>query len=546
MKALRKYSLAFMAISLLIFTGCEKDFDKINENNNASTEASTPALLSQAIRDIAYNDFDEWYAGRQSSVACQHFSQRNYTSEDRYSFRVNVTDGFFRNNYIYMNNLQKIIELNTDPATKENYATLYGDNNMQIAVAQIMKCWVFQLLTDYFGDIPYSQALNLEEYPQPAYDTQKAVYDGMIATLNQAVVDLQNSTTDGFSSGDLFFNGDLDQWIKFANSLRLRIALRASNVDAAYLTEAQDAIADGVMTSNDDNAMCGFSTVGDPNEAPWYSAYYVDGRNDFSYTYRFLELLKGTNGDIYNGAVSTVNVSPFVNPYSGIVDPRFEVFTTYSPVVTSTNKARYGVPYGMGDSDTKTFWSVFSGNRVSLYNVQPVILNPNFPTTFLDYPTVCFMISEVNNWDATWFQRGIEASLEKWGADAGTYVTDVMTRFNALTTDEARKEMVITQKYIHLLTQPHEAWSEYRRTGYPSFLVKPGELTWTYIDGDNVIHTYNFSPVSGSESGSDIVARFKYPSSEYTLNKTNVEAAVARMGEDTHKQRVWWAGGGSQ
>lgn len=533
MKPLKKYSLLFAALGLFLLVGCEEDFDEINENENASTDASTPALLSQAIRDFAFNDFDEWYAGRQSSVACQHFSQRNYTSEDRYSFRVNVTDGFFRNNYIYMNNLQKIIELNTDPATKDKYATLYGDNNMQIAIAEIMKCWVFQLLTDYFGDIPYSQALNLEEYPQPAYDTQKAVYDGIIATLKQAVVGLQNSTTEGFSTGDLFFNGDLSQWIKFANSLRLRIALRASNADAAYLTEAQDAIADGVMTSNDDNAMCGFSTVGTPNEAPWYSAFYVDGRNDFSYTYRFLELLKGTNGDVYEGAASAVNVSPFTNPYAGIADPRYGVFTTYST-------ARYGVPYGMGDADTKAWWSTYK--RVSLYSVNPIILDPNFPTTFLDYPTVCFMISEVNNWDATWFQRGIEASLAKWGADPGTYVTDVMNRFNALTTDEERKEMVITQKYIHLLMQPHEAWAEYRRTGYPSFLVKPGDVTWVKADGTQV----SFSPVSGSESGTDIVARFKYPSSEYTLNKTNVDAAVARMGEDTHKQKVWWAGGGSQ
>ncbi|MCB8964484.1 MAG: SusD/RagB family nutrient-binding outer membrane lipoprotein [Bacteroidales bacterium] len=546
MKALRKYSLIVTAFGLLFFVGCENDFDEINHNNNASTEASTPALLSQAIRNIAFYDFDEWYAGRQSSIACQHFSQRNYTSEDRYSFRVNTTDGFFRNNYIFMNNLQKIIELNTDPATKDKYATLYGDNNMQIAIAEIMKCWVFQLLTDYFGDIPYSQALNLDEYSQPIYNTQKEVYDGLIATLKKAVVDLKASTTDGFSEGDLFYNGDLSKWIKFANSLRLRLALRASNVDANYLSEAQDAITGVVMSSNADDAMCGFSTVGEPNEAPWYSAYYVDNRNDFSYTYRFLELLKGTNGDIYNGITSTTNVSPFVNPYSGIVDPRFEVYTTYSPVVDPDNPARYGVPYGMGDSDTKTFWSVFASNRVSLYSVQPVILNPNFPTTFLDYPTVCFMISEVNNWDASWFQKGIEASLEKWGADPGTYVTDVMTRFNSLTTDEARKEMVITQKYIHLLMQPHEAWAEYRRTGYPSFLVKPGELTWTYKDSKDRVFTYNFSPVSGSESGSDLVARFKYPSSEYTLNKSNVEAAVARMGEDTHKQKVWWAGGGSQ
>ncbi|MBP7023844.1 MAG: SusD/RagB family nutrient-binding outer membrane lipoprotein [Bacteroidales bacterium] len=533
MKSLRKYGLMLTTISLLLLTGCEKDFDKINTNPNNPVDAATPALFSQAIRDFAYNDFDVWYAARQSAVACQHFAQRNYTSEDRYSFRVNVTDGFFRNNYIWMTNLQKIIDLNTDPATKENYQALYGDNNMQIAVAEIMKCWVFQLLTDYFGDIPYYQALNLEQYPQPAYDTQKDVYDGLIATLNDAQDKLLNSTTGGFATGDLLFNGDLTKWVKFANSLRLRIALRASGRGAEYVAEALDAISDGVMDSNADNAMCLFSTPGAPNEAPWYNGYFTSGRNDFTYTYRFMELLKGNNH------------LTFTNPFNGIVDPRYVVFTTY------TDLTRVGVPYGMPDGTTQRFWSRYSAKRVSLFAVNPVIVHPDFPSTFLDYPTVCFMVSEVNGWDAGWFQNGIEASLEKWGAvDPGNaYVTAIMAKFNdPATTQEMKKEMVITQKYIHLLMQPHEAWAEYRRTGYPKSIVKPGEVT--FVDTDGMLGTaglqYVFNPIAGSESGSDIVARFKYPSSEYTLNETNVLNAASDMGEDTHKQKVWWAGGGSQ
>ncbi|HOU96372.1 MAG TPA: SusD/RagB family nutrient-binding outer membrane lipoprotein [Bacteroidales bacterium] len=523
MNMIFKYKVLIAAFLLLFIAGCEKDFDKINKNPNAATEASTPALLTQAIRDFAYNDFDVWYAGRQSSLTCQHFAQRNYTSEDRYAFRAGTTDGFFRNNYIYMNNLQQIIKLNTDPATKERYASLYGDNNMQIAIAEIMKCWVFQLMTDYFGDVPYTQALDIAKYPQPVYDQQKYIYDELIAKLNEAQTMLINSTTDGFEIGDILFGGDLEKWIKFANSLRLRIALRASNVDPSYLTEAQDAINDGVMESNDDNAMCRFSSSGAPNEAPWYNGFYVQGRNDFTYTAQFMELIKGNN------------YMSFVNPFNGLRDPRYPVFTTFK-----TDKE--GVPYGMSDVLTQKWWSTHGSTRVSLYSVNPIILDPTFPTTFLDYPTVCFMVSEVEGWDADWFEKGVRASLEKWGAtDVGdAYITEVMARFNSATT-EGKKEMVITQKYIHLLMQPHEAWAEYRRTGYPKSLVKPGQIT-AIIDGAEII----FTPSPGNESGSDVAARFKYPTSEYTLNKTNVEAAVKRMGEDSHKQRVWWDGGGLQ
>jgi hypothetical protein len=518
-----KYSIAVAVFFLLFATSCENDFDKVNTNPNQSTDAATPALLSQAIRDLAYNNHDVWYLCRQSGVVSQHFAQRNYTSEDRYSFRVGTTDGFFRNNYIYMNNLQHIIELNTNPATKDKYASLYGANKMQIATAEIVKAWGLQLLTDYFGDIPYSQAFDVNKYPQPAYDSQKAVYDGLIATLKKAATDLSASPS-GFSQGDLFYNGDLDQWVKLANSLRLRLALRASKADPKYLDEAKAAIADGVFESNADNAACAFSTSGEPNEAPLYNGYYVNGRNDFTFTAQFMELLKGNN---YND---------FQNPFHGLRDPRYKVYTTYT-------SDRLGVPYGMPDATTQRWWSANSSKRVSLYSVNPVFLNANFPATFIDYATVCFMGAEVKNMDAELFMKGMEASFEQWGVtDGGNYIDSVMVRFNApATTTEMKKEMVITQKYMHLLTQSHEAWSEYRRTGYPKSLVKPGKVT-AVINGEEV----RFEPIPGSESGSDIAARFKYPTSEYTLNKENVEKAATAMGEDSHKQKVWWAGGGKQ
>lgn len=528
MKSLTSYIGGLLLLGVFFLASCEGDFEKINTNQDQSLDAATPALLSQAIRDFAYNDYDVWYGGRQSYVAAQMWAQRNYTSEDRYSFRTGTMDGYFRNNYIWMNNLQEIIRLNTDPATKAKMAALYGDNAMQIATANVMKAWVFQLLTDSFGSIPFSQALDYLNYPAPKYDTQKEVYDGLIAMLKTAVDDLQGK--DGFSTGDLFYKGDTDKWILLANSIRLRLALRASNVDASYLTEAQDAINDGVFSSNADNAQVEFSSVGAPNEAPVYNGFYVNNRNDFTMTRQFVELLKGNN-DANKG---------FVNPFNGLVDPRWAVYRgPYYAALPDRN----GMPYGMPDSYTKAYRTkLLSYSYAIPLKDAAVMLRQNFPSTFLDYPTVCFMKCEVAGWDATLFQAGVEASLKMWGAEDAAYVSSIMTKFNdPATTVEMKKEMVITQKYIHLYTQPYEAWAEYRRTGYPKSIVKPGETT-AVIGGVPVI----FTPVAGKESGSDIVARFMYPTSEYTLNKTNVEAAVASMGADDHKHRVWWAGGGIQ
>lgn len=515
MKSIRKYILSILTLSVLVLAGCEKDFDEINSNPNNVEKPIAYALFTQSTRELAFNNHDVWYLLRQSALCSQQWVQNNYTDEDRYTFRTGVLNTFFRENYANLTNFQKIIDLNTNEATREEYANLYGDNNMQIAISEIMKCWTFHLLVDQFGDIPYSEALDIN-ITQPKYDTQKEVYDGLIAKLKECKDKLAASTTDGYASGDVVYNGDLSKWIKFANSLRLRLALRASAVDASYLTEAQAAIADGVFTSVNDDAQCPFYGAGEPNEAPLYNGYFTEARNDFTFSHRFIELLKGNNDGSY------------VNPFNGIVDPRFYVFTG------SDNTNKFGIPYGLVDDINKQYWSDLStnGTAINLLTATPKVVQADYPTTFLDYATVCFMISEVNNWDATSFENGINASLDHWGAvNDGAYTAAVMALFNAATT-EGKKEMVLTQKYIHLLTQSHEAWAEYRRTGYPKSLVEPGQITAT-IDGTD----YRFTP-SGGET--EICTRFTYASSEFTLNGKNVNSAIQRMGGDTYNTKLWW------
>ncbi|WP_320053632.1 SusD/RagB family nutrient-binding outer membrane lipoprotein [uncultured Acetobacteroides sp.] len=526
MKQFIKYSL-ILSFGALLLGGCDTNFEGINTSPNRSDASPTPYIFTYATRQFAYNYYNVWYTGRQSGVACQQWCQINYTSEDRYQFRDNVMNEFFRNSYIWMLNFEKIKELNTDPATKGNMSA-YGDNKMQIATCDIMETWIFQLLTDSFGDIPYSQAFDPVKYPKPKYDKQSDIYKGMVAKLKQAVADLK-TCSNGWTSGDIIYGGDIDKWIKFANSLRLRIALRASKVDRTYLTEAKSAITDGVFKSNDDNAIFNFIGTGEPNEAPIYFGFFTDNRNDFTLTKQFVNLLKGMDD----------NDKGFVNPFNGIIDPRLAIYR--GPTMDNNT---IGVPYGMDDTETAAFVSA-NGNVINLKPdgkkpaLSPVNLQPEFGSVLLDYPTVCFMISEVEDNDAVWFLEGVKASLDKWGVsttDKNAYVAAVTAKWNVATVDK-KKEMLITSKYIHLYTQAYEAWAEYRRTGYPKSLVKPGEKTYGDI---------TFEPIPGFESGNDIVARFSYAISEYTLNKENVKAAAASMGSDALSVRVWWAGGGKQ
>lgn len=551
MKTKIKYS-AVLILGVLLFASCEANFDEINSNPDESTEASSEALFSQAIWNFGYRNFDVWYGGRSSMVAAQQWSQRNYTSEDRYAFRANLNDGIFRNNYIWMNNLQRIINLNKGADTKGIQAALYGDNRMQIACSELVKAWVFQLLTDTYGDVPYSQALNLEKYPQPKYDSQKFIYDDLIKVVGEQADILKTLIAEGvkgYANGDLFYRGDLNKWYRFANSLQLRLALRAASntlrtsrtLDPAYVKIAESAIERGVFESAADNAQVQFSSKGEPNEAPIYAGFFTSKRNDFTMTRGFVNLVKGLSDP----------KNEFLNPFEGLVDPRWRVFR--GPSIKAeplSENDKIGIPYGMSDGMTQNF---VKANRATVLNYKTssesdaaIMIRANFPSTFLDYPTVLFMVAEVKNMDAEYFRKGIVESMLQWKADTTGftvgYLNPIMAKFKGNITHEQKREMVITQKYIHLYMQAFEAWAEYRRTGYPMSLVKPGQVT-AEINGNKVV----FTPVSGNESGKDIVARFKYPISEYTLNEKNLNAAITAQGGDvSHALRVWWAGGEKQ
>lgn len=528
MNTIKKLFYALLALPILL-TGCDKNFDEINANPNATTQVPTPYVMTYAQRQLGSTLFDVWYSGRQSNLAAQHWSQRNYTSEDRYIFRQETTNGYYRNTYFILQNFQDIINLNTNADTKAAM-TVYGDNAVQIATAKLMQIWTIELLAETFGDIPYTEALQIKAILQPKYDKQSTLFPKLLADAKTAV-DALKTASNGWVQGDVMFGGDIDKWIKFGNSLRLRLVVRQSNVKSDWKTVAKAIIAEGVMESNDDNALIQYTGPGAPNEAPLFNGFIVSKRNDFTLTKQFVGLLRGVS-DTDKG---------FTNPFLGLEDPRFKI---YIGAANYDVGRIMGVPYGMSDADTKQFVASNTSKVISLYRLpSPQVIQAAFWSVFLDYSTVSFMISEVNDWDRGAFENGLRASFEQWGVNAANdfasateyetladaYVEGVLAKFDAATT-EGKKEIVLTQKYMHLFTQGFEAWSEYRRTGYPKSIVKPGEKTYGTI-------TF----VTSNPTGTDIIPRLKYDSNEYTLNKANVEAAATSIGGDTYATKLWWA-----
>ncbi|MGQ1891909.1 SusD/RagB family nutrient-binding outer membrane lipoprotein [Thermophagus sp. OGC60D27] len=504
--------IACLVLGAIFFTSCEVDYI---ENPNEPGVPPTSGLMSRVQKQLMNDTRDEWFSGRMALLWVQYWNQVNYTEEDRFLYRETVNKSGWDDLYANARDLKSIIDINTDPELKID-AALDAPNENQIAAARIMLAYIFQLATDIWGDIPYySYGTNNQDFDAlygdegvltPQYARQKDIYVDLLKELDEAQAMIIEDAN--MINGDNIYNGDATKWKKFANSLRLRIANRIKDVEPDLAAEhIADALAQGVFESNEDNAVIYFENSA-LNGAPMYRAFYVENRTDFSPSYSFVELLKGNRG-------------PF-----GMEDPRLPIY-----VAPNGDGFYYGVP--MANSNDKV--------REYKHESLPgdVVLSPTYGEVYMEYSEVCFILSELNGWDQTLYEEGVRASMSKWDVES----LDIEDYVNAL--PPASEETVMTQKYIALYMQPYEAWSEIRRTGYPTTLIKPGEtytVTTEYYNDEEVLdvmeQTFTFEPIVDLDV--DVPTRVKYLLNEASVNSVNLEDAIVNMGGDEMDTPLWW------
>lgn len=523
------FKITFGAFLVLFLVGCTKNFEEINTDPNFPQDVTTSSLMTAAQKGLCDDIYDAWWGGRQSMLWAQYWTQRNYTSEDRYGIRQSVNNNYWRILYHDIANLVEVIRLNTDEETKAA-AALNGPNNNQIACATILKVWAMHMMVDTYGDIPYSQAFQgsaEEPIYTPAYDPQTTIYQSLLTELN-AAIGMIDEGSGGFTTGDVIYGGNMTNWKKFGNSLYLRILLRMSQKDYTTALDFVNSVGvDGLIASNSENA--DFSYIGSsPNNSPMYDAYWTDNRNDFTVAKPFINLLKGVD-DTLNGKI---------NPFNGLVDPRLEIYSRKKSGVYM------GMPYGMPDALTQSYKSKcpsFYGTGAYDPAYAIVVMNPKFPMPYFHYDEVCFMLSEINGWDQTYYENGVRASIEFWrdlavnleGWDqAKVEVFDSTYEAYMGLLPPAEKKTVMTQKYLAFYVQGYQAWSEYRRMGEPEMLVKPGEITHVTSSGDVL-----FEPLV---TISTIPWRLTYPVQEYTINPTAVNNAATAIGGDEFSTKLFW------
>jgi len=514
---------AFTLASIFAFVSCTEDFDSINTSPNSPTVVTTFGLFNNANKQLTDGTRGAFSSGRMTLPWVQYSAQRNYTNEDRFQFRQETNTALYRDLYTAAQNYKTIIELCTDPATAD-ISSSYGNVNNQIAASRIMLSLTFLHLVDNYGDVPYYsfgnddpdfEALKLRQTSttQPKFASQLKIYTDIMKELKEAAEMIEDGETI-FVQGDGLFE-DTDKMKRFANSLRLRVANRVKDVIPGAQVHITEAIASGVMQSNADNVGVTYQ-ADDVFPSPMYGSFFVSNRTDFAVANTFIDLLKGE--------VGVFGADPRLQKYAAPITATRAAVKAQSYAETDDLTKYEGMPIGIPDGLTA---SQRPGTSFFSYNV----LRQDYTELLMEYAEVEFILSEVNGWNQTNYENGVTASMERWGVDAAKISAFVATL------PAANEANVISQKYVSLYMQPYEAWSEYRRTGFPNTILLPGgtyPLNNPDPDGNT---TYVFTPIP---TVTEMPSRLTYPNTLSTLNKANYDAASVNIGGDLITTKLIW------
>jgi len=485
------YKIFTLMIAVVVFAACDpSDFGDTNLNPAATTRPNTAALLTNTLSGIG-----GYAAHNGTSLYCQFISETQYPDFSQYAANLASPMGTYSGS---LYDLENIIITNSDDATKAE-ASLNGANENQIAIARILKAYIYWTLTDRWGDIPYTDALKGD--PNVSYDTQETIYKDLIKELTEAVAQF---TTGAAIKGDIAYNGDIAKWKKLANSMRMLMSLRLSKqytgASDYAATQFKAALADpaGHIQTNADNFKLDYP--GGNFRNPYYNMY--DGRKDYGLSATMTTLLATLTGDS-RGTV-------------------FGATSTGAP-------SNLGVPYGL-KRETITAWTNQNPNYAYVFN--PAYREQTDPIFIVKASSVLLARAEAA--DRGWtsetantevlYGAGIIASFTQWGLNApdAAYLSAANVALTPPFGSGGNIAKIGLQQWVAYFPDGIQGWSNWRRINIPALLPAP----------------------DATNDPKEIPRRYRYGTTDYSLTKVGVDEAVARILPagvgDQMNGRVWW------
>ena len=482
MKKYRNISLSMVLLAFL-FSGCTSSFDEVNTDPDNATDAPAANILTYCLQYATTSLFDPWCDMNEPSTYAGQLAKIQYIDEAKYVYRPTVVENKWFYLYRTMNNLRTV----ETKSVTENAPGMYG-------IAKVFEMQMMQITTDTWRDVPYTDALNIENgVLLSKYDTQENIYPGMLSELKSAadsLIKANGSKVSSLSSGDAIYKGDVTKWLKYCNSLRLRLAMRISGVDAALAKSTVEEILANptkypVIDANADNAF--YNWPGSkPYLEPWYADEHTSGRDDHG--------------------LSDV----LVNTLKSLSDPRLSVYA----FPAASDGAYRGFTIGAkAQPDLTTISRIGARFRENASGFTPYF---RACETFFDIAEASKLGWNTGYSAQAAYEKAVTLSLQENGVGSA----DITNYLGGSAKYDGSNNQLYLQEWISLFKQGMEAWSLYRRTGVPAT---------NYVAPASSYTGHNVSPL-----------RYPYPATESSLNGANSAASVSQVKDDFWGKQMWW------
>lgn len=475
-------------LTAVTFSSCSDDIEKLNVNVKDPSNVPGEALFTSAQKSLVDQMTNTNVNNNIIRLINQYWTETVYTDESNYDL-VTRTIPEQHWQFLYKDVLKDLDQgainiTNTPLGLTENPL----DKQNKLAIIEVLTVYTYAILVETFGNVPYSQAIDLN-YKTPKYDDGLTIYKDLITRLNNAIAKLDTGGK-SFGDNDRIYGGDVAKWIKFANTLKLRMGITISDIpsESALAQATVSSAAPFVFASNLDNADLKYLTA-TPNTNPLYVDLVASGRSDF------------------------VPTSTIIDMMNNLSDPRRAKYFDNNMDDPSTPEIEYiGGENGASNSFAQKT------------HITPTIQAPDFPGTILDYAEAQFLLAEAAERslygtpaDAeAHYNAAITASILDWGgteADATSYLANPDVAYT--TAEGTWRQKIGTQSWIAFYNNSFEGWSFYRRLDFPVLVAPP-------------------DAVSG------FPMRYTYPIIEQSLNKASYTEASAAIGGDAAETKLFW------
>jgi len=482
----------------MLFSACSK-LEDLNKNTKDFTLVPGEALYNGATRALINQMFTCNVNSNNTMLFAQHWAETTYPDESRYDMvtrpiPANHMNTLYRNVLMNYKEADRVLRATSIAGT----STTQKQRDNQLAIIEIMSVFTWSNLVETFGDMPYTKALDFNN-PTPAYDDGLTIYKDLITRLDAALAKI-DPASGGMPTGFDNICGSTAagtvKWIKFANTLKLRMGLMLSDVDAAYAKNIIEAAAPKVLQSGDKVAHSYLSAS--PNTNPLYTELVTSGRYDFVVTSNLIDAMQPTS-PTPNNAILSVTVA----------DPRLPFYAT-----------KVGDVYKGGIYGAANGYDPFSHVRLDK------VINAASEILIMDYCEAEFLLAEaaakgytITGDAESHYNKAITASILYWGGtaeQATAYLAQPTVAYATAT--GTWKQKIGTQAWIAYWLRGFTAWTTFRRLDFPKLVA----------------------PVQHIEGIDKVPVRYTYAVSEQTLNGENYKAASAKIGGDTPLTKLFW------